>query len=80
MQRLAALEKQLKDPKKFWLDKSKDDVVICYCKRTALTKAKRGLLKDMQPEVMLSLLIKDLVKQTKIPVDKIEDIIIGNVL
>ena len=54
--------------------------MICYSKRTALTKAKRGLLKDAHPEIMLSLLIKDLVEQTKVPVDKIEDIIVGNVL
>ena len=42
------------------MEKTNDDVVICYCKRTALTKAKRGLLKDIHPETMLSLLIKDL--------------------
>ena len=62
MHRLAALEKQLKNPKNFWIEKNKDDVVICYCKRTALTKAKRGLLKDVHPETMLSYLIKDLLQ------------------
>ena len=29
---------------------------------------------------MLSILIKDLLEQTKVPAEKIEDIVIGNVL
>jgi len=34
-------------------------VVICYSKRTALTKAKKGLLKDTSPEDLLSPLLED---------------------
>lgn len=34
--------------------RSDDDVVICGAVRTPLTKAKRGLLRDTPPEVLLS--------------------------
>jgi len=36
-----------------------NDVVICYAKRTALCKAKKGPFKDLAPEDLLSPLLKD---------------------
>lgn len=38
--------------------KSPDDVVICSAVRTAITKAKKGYLKDTAPEVMLSFVLR----------------------
>lgn len=47
MNRLESLSQQLIG------GKSPNDVVICSAVRTPLTKAKRGGLKDTQPDVLL---------------------------
>ena len=60
-----------------------DDVVICYSKRTALTKSgKKGKgFKDTFSEVMLEGLFKDLLKSLDgLNPKDIGDIIVGNVL
>ena len=60
--------------------KSPDDVVICCAVRTALTKSKRGALKDTSAELLLLPLFKAIIERTKIPPARIQDVIIGNVL
>ena len=60
--------------------KSPDDVVICCAVRTALTRSKRGPLKDTPPELLLTPLLKAIVERTKIDPKNIQDVIIGNVL
>lgn len=48
--------------------------------RTPLTKAKRGLLRDTAPELMLKPVFEDLLKRTKVDPKLIDDITVGNVL
>lgn len=60
--------------------KSDDDVVIVAMARTAMTKAKKGKLRDTGLEVMLSAVLKAVVEESKIDSNLIEDICIGNVL
>lgn len=48
--------------------------------RTAMTKAKKGGLRDTAVEVLLSAVIKAVVEESKIDPTKIEDICVGNVL
>ena len=55
MNRLNLLSSQIKSHSS---QKSPDDVVICSAVRTPITKAKKGLLKDTPPEVMLSFALK----------------------
>lgn len=38
--------------------KHQDDVVICAAVRTPVTRAKKGLLRDTAPEVMLSVVLR----------------------
>lgn len=45
---------------------NKDDVVICAALRTPLTKAKRGLLKDTPPEILLTTVFKGVIEKSKI--------------
>lgn len=71
MQRLSSLSNQLSQ-------KSDDDIVIVYSKRTPLTKSKKGALKDTSCEMMLFHLLKDI--RTVIDPSKVDDIIVGNVL
>lgn len=48
--------------------------------RTALTKAKKGAQKDTAPEVMLSVVLKDVIKKAGIDAKLVEDVCVGNVL
>jgi acetyl-CoA acyltransferase 1 len=57
-----------------------EEVVICAAFRSPLTKAKRGGLKDITIEEILSQLYTKVVETTKINPGKIEEVIIGNVL
>ena len=57
-----------------------EEVVICAAFRSPLTKAKRGGLKDITIEEILSQLYTKVVETTKINPAKIEEVIIGNVL
>ena len=57
-----------------------DDVVIVAAYRTPLTRARKGLLKDTAPEVMLSQVLKGLLEKTKVDPAKVEDMIVGNCL
>ena len=60
------------------MNNPEDDIVICYSKRTALTKSKKGALKDTSCEMMLYHLLND-VKKVVDP-KLVDDICIGNVL
>lgn len=43
--------------------KNPDDVVVVSCARTAMTRAKKGAQKDSAPEVMLTPVLKDVIKK-----------------
>jgi len=57
-----------------------NDVVICYAKRTALCKAKKGAFKNSPPEDLLAPLLKDAYHSLKLSPENTGDIVIGNVL
>ncbi len=81
MERLSSISKQIQpNHVSHTTPKSPNDVVICCAVRTALTKSKRGALKDTSAELLLLPLFKEIVKRTKIEPSKIQDVIIGNVL
>lgn len=48
--------------------------------RTPITRAKRGGMKDVHPEKMLSAVLKGLIYKTGINPKLIDDVVIGNVL
>lgn len=75
MNRLAVLSEQIvaQTPAK-----NPNDVVICSAVRTPLTKAKRGGLKDTQPDVLLSTVFKSAIERAKISPKNIQDICVGN--
>lgn len=60
--------------------KSQDDVVIVSMARTAMTKAKKGKLKDTATEAMLAAVLKAVVEESKVDPALIEDVCVGNVL
>lgn len=60
--------------------KHADDVVICSAKRTCLSKAKRGPLKDTMPEVMLARCLEAVLKETKVDPKLVQDLAVGNCL
>jgi acetyl-CoA acyltransferase 1 len=62
------------------LPKSDDDVVIVGMARTAMTKSKRGAQKDTAPELMLTPVLQEVIRQANIDPKLIEDVAIGNVL
>lgn len=43
-----------------------NDVVICCAVRTPITRAKKGLLKDTAPEIMLTSVLKAILQKTSI--------------
>ena len=55
-----------------------NDVVICCALRTPITKAKRGLLKDTAPEIMLAAALRGILQKTLIDPQIVEDIAVGN--
>lgn len=75
MDRLASLSTKLvagstnKDP---------NDVVICSAVRTPLTKAKRGGLKDTQPDVLMKAVFSGVIDRSKVDPKKIQDVCVGN--
>lgn len=60
--------------------KADDDVVIVGMSRTAMSRAKRGPLRDTAPEAMLGPILKEVVRQSGIQAKELGDIVIGNVL
>lgn len=59
--------------------KGPNDVVIVSALRTPICKAKRGAFKDTTPDDLLVAVLDAALKQSKVPVDKIGDVVIGNV-
>ena len=57
---------------------SDEDVVICAAVRTPITKGKRGGLKDTAPEVLLSVVLKEVADRANIKPEIVEDIAVGN--
>jgi acetyl-CoA acyltransferase 1 len=66
--------------KKYSSEKSSDDVVIVAYARTAMTKAKKGLFKDTQPETLAMNVIKGVLEKTNLKPEDIEEVVFGNVL
>ena len=62
------------------LKKSPQDVVIVGYARTPLGKAKRGNLKDTEPEILAKHAIKALLERTKVDPSEVQEIVMGNVL
>ncbi|KDQ30764.1 hypothetical protein PLEOSDRAFT_1062741 [Pleurotus ostreatus PC15] len=59
------------------LQKNPDDVVITFAKRTALGRARKGQLKDIPVDEMLTAMLKATFAQTHLDPSKIEDICVG---
>ena len=57
---------------------SDDDVVICAAVRTPITKGKRGGLKNTAPEVLLSVVLKEVTARVNLKPEIVEDIAVGN--
>jgi len=60
--------------------KADDDIVIIGMSRTAMSRAKRGPLRNTAPEAMLGPVLKEVVRQSGIQAKELGDIVIGNVL
>jgi len=72
MQRLNNIQAQLQS--------NDADVVICYAKRTPLTRSKKGGLAGVSPEILLSSLLTDLATQLPATKELVNDVVVGNVL
>lgn len=59
---------------------TENEVVICAAFRSPLTKAKRGGLKDTTIEEILAQLYVKVIESTKLNPEKIEEVVIGNVI
>lgn len=57
-----------------------DDVVIVSALRTPIGKAKRGSFKDTFPDDLLAVILKAVIKDSKLKMNEIDDICVGNVL
>ena len=57
-----------------------DDVVIVGMARTAMTRAKRGAQANTPLEDMLKVALEGAIAMSKIPADKVDEVIVGNVL
>jgi acetyl-CoA acyltransferase 1 len=60
--------------------KADDDIVIVGMARTAMSRAKRGPLRDTAPEAMLGPVLKEVIRQAGIKSNEVGDIVIGNVI
>ena len=82
MQRLQLIKTHLQPNEVFNYNQTKaqsdDDVVVVGYARTALAKGKRGGFKDTPCDHMLHAVFEDVVKKTKVNVNDIGDIRIGN--
>jgi acetyl-CoA acyltransferase 1 len=62
------------------IPKSDEDIVIVSALRTPICRAKRGGFKDTHPTELLAAALKAVVDQSKIDVNLIQDVQVGNVL
>ncbi|TPX30541.1 hypothetical protein SmJEL517_g05926 [Synchytrium microbalum] len=60
--------------------KHPDDVVIVCAIRTAITKGKRGPLRDTQAETLFQKILEGVIKKTGIKPELVEDIHVGNTI
>lgn len=60
--------------------KNDDDVVIVSALRTPMTRARKGLLSQTAPELLLAHVFKATLDRVKIDQSLIEDVQVGNVL
>lgn len=81
-ERLSSILSHL-SPSKFGLaaitQKNPDDIVITLAVRTPLAKGKKGGFKDTELEVLIYLTLKEVLKQSKLDPEVIEDVCCGNV-
>ena len=61
------------------MSKNSKDIVFVAAQRTAIGRYK-GIYKDLQAHKLGSLVIKSLIKKTKLKVDEIDEVILGQVL
>ncbi|XP_071480541.1 3-ketoacyl-CoA thiolase A, peroxisomal-like [Diadema antillarum] len=57
-----------------------DDVVVVSALRTPIGKAKRGSFKDTRADDLLAAAFKGVLDETKLPPERLGDIVVGNVL
>ncbi|ANB12862.1 acetyl-CoA C-acyltransferase [Sugiyamaella lignohabitans] len=62
------------------LEKSPSDIVIVSALRTPITRAKKGGLKDVYPEELLSKVLSATVKKSGIDKNLVDDVLVGAVL
>jgi acetyl-CoA acyltransferase 1 len=62
------------------VSKADNDIVIVSALRTPLTKGFKGAFKDVQPEYLLSSVLKSTLAKTGIDPKVVQDIQVGNVL
>lgn len=84
MQRIEHLNLQFKDKTNYnggqVGPKRDDDVVIIGMARTAMTRAKKGPQKNTGLEAMLAPVLSEVIRQSGIKAEQVEDVVIGNVL
>ena len=82
--RLSLLQSQLLSNKclnsRKYTPASDNDVVIVSCCRTALGKAKKGSFKDSFPEILISSILKELLKRGNVKPEQVQEIILGSCL
>ncbi|CAG9461079.1 unnamed protein product [Pedinophyceae sp. YPF-701] len=59
---------------------SPDDIVVVAALRTPMTKARRGGLKDVPPEELMSAVLKAVLDRTSVRGEEVGDIVVGSVL
>ncbi|PGH10987.1 hypothetical protein AJ79_05138 [Helicocarpus griseus UAMH5409] len=83
-QRLSSIQGHLQAgdsaARKALLSKNPDDIVITYATRTALTKARKGALKDTTIDDLLIALLTNVREKSKLDPSLVEDVCVGNVL
>ncbi|KAK2743822.1 hypothetical protein FQN55_007042 [Onygenales sp. PD_40] len=83
-QRLSSIQNHLKSGettgKAALLAKNPDDIVITLAVRTALTKARKGALKDTSIENLLIALLTTVREKSNLDPSLVEDVCVGNVL
>ncbi|PYI17681.1 thiolase [Aspergillus japonicus CBS 114.51] len=84
-QRLSSIANQLASPaaasaRQKLLSQNPDDIVITFAARTALTKARKGGLKDTTLDNLLISLLTSIREKSKLDPNLVEDVCVGNVL
>lgn len=56
-----------------------DDVVVVSALRTPICRAKKGGFKDVTPDDLLKAVLEGVVQESKVPIDQVGDVKVGNV-